>query len=93
GEASSIACLNRKNKKWKKIGRKCDIIIRGVEMEHSKIKEYGAGEVGSLFEISGTKVLREANLKLPKVMRDMLNDLYFITGNNLKKLRKLETIG
>ena len=49
---------------------------------------YAAGEVGSLFEFSGSKVLKEVDLKLPKVMRDMLNSLYTITGKRRKKTTK-----
>lgn len=103
GEASSLASAERKNKMRKlstmqqcgrkKIGRKCDIIIRSSEVPHSTIKEYGAGKVGALLDVHGNKILRESGLKLPKVLRDMLNDLYAMGDHNPEKLRQLETIG
>ena len=67
--------------------------LQMTEKEHSHVEEYAAGEVGSLFEFSGSKVLKEVGLKLPKVMRDMLNSLYTITGKDVKRLRKLKTLG
>ncbi|KAG1048225.1 hypothetical protein G6F43_009372 [Rhizopus delemar] len=80
GETSSLASAARKNKDRviqdrKKIGRKCDIIIRSVDCNHSTSKEYGAGETGSIVDLNGTKMLKESGIKLPKVMRDMFNSL------------------
>ena len=80
GEPSSLDSAARKNKDRviqdrKRIGRKCDIIIRSIDCNHSTSKEYGAGETGSIVDLNGTKMLKESGIKLPKVMRDMFNSL------------------
>ncbi|KAI8065806.1 hypothetical protein BC940DRAFT_303641 [Gongronella butleri] len=80
GESSSYASADRKNKQRqpqdrKKIGRKCDIIIRSTDSAHNTPKEYGAGEAGPIMDAKGTKMRKEGQMKLPKVMRDMFNNL------------------
>ncbi|ORE10077.1 hypothetical protein BCV72DRAFT_254487 [Rhizopus microsporus var. microsporus] len=79
-ESSSLASAARKNKDRviqdrKRVGGKCDIIIRSVVCNHSTSKEYGAGETGSIVDLDGTKMLKESGIKLPKVMRDTFNSL------------------
>ncbi|PHZ11911.1 uncharacterized protein RHIMIDRAFT_314047 [Rhizopus microsporus ATCC 52813] len=79
-EPSSLASAARKNKDRviqdrKRVGGKCDIIIRSVVCNHSTSKEYGAGETGSIVDLDGTKMLKESGIKLPKVMRDTFNSL------------------
>ena len=77
---SSLASAARKNKDQaiqdrKRIGRKCDIIIRSVDCNHPIFKEYGTGETGSIVDLNGAKTSKENRIKLSKVMRDMFNSL------------------
>ncbi|CAJ0910374.1 12781_t:CDS:2, partial [Entrophospora sp. SA101] len=91
GDASSIASSERKNlnrnfTKRKKVGRKIDGLIRNTDG-----LEYGGMEAGRYYEgEKGTKWLKESNLKLPKLSRDMLVQL-----DHEKKtvLEELEIVG
>ncbi|RCH94081.1 hypothetical protein CU097_010649 [Rhizopus azygosporus] len=95
GEPSSLASAARKNKDRviqdrKRIGRKCDIIIRSVDCNHSASKEYGVGETGSIVDLDGAKMLKESRIKLSKVMRDMFNSLQ--SGIDHAKLGDLQIV-
>ncbi|KAI8072483.1 hypothetical protein BC940DRAFT_292689 [Gongronella butleri] len=96
GEAASHASSARKNKDRlpqdrKRIGRKCDIIIRSADCNHSTFKEYGAGETGPIVDMDGQKMRKEGGIKLPKVMRDMFNSLQSKIDH--AKLGELQIIG
>jgi len=74
--------------KRKSMGRRGDLIIRKW---HTK---YGCGEAGKIFEgINGTKIIKEGGLKMPKMLRDMFNDLCETMKMRKDKIRKLETVG
>ncbi|CAI2197564.1 17209_t:CDS:10, partial [Funneliformis geosporum] len=98
GESCSYASSNRKNSqrvvastspiKRKAMGRRGDLIIRKW---HS---EYGCSEAGKIFDgKNGTKIIKEGGLKMPKMLRDMFNDLCEATEMRECKIRKLETVG
>ncbi|CAG8661214.1 6334_t:CDS:10, partial [Ambispora gerdemannii] len=98
GESCSYASSNRKNSqrvvastgsmKKKAMGRRGDLIIRKWHTE------YGCGEAGKIFEgINGTKIIKEGGLKMPKMLRDMFNDLCETMKMRKDKIRKLETVG
>ncbi|CAG8689600.1 4515_t:CDS:2, partial [Ambispora leptoticha] len=74
--------------KKKAMGRRGDLIIRKWHTE------YGCGEAGKIFEgINGTKIIKEGGLKMPKMLRDMFNDLCETMKMRKDKIRKLETVG
>ncbi|CAG8501792.1 11713_t:CDS:10 [Paraglomus brasilianum] len=98
GESCSYASSNRKNSqrtvpstsplKRKAMGRRGDLIIRKGHLE------YGCSEAGKNFDgKNGTKIIKEGGLKMPKMLRDMLNDLCEAVEMQECKIRKLETIG
>lgn len=64
-----------------------------MQMAHSNVLEYGAGEVECLNKFNGNKKLREIGLKLPKILHDMLNNFYDASNRDVSVLRKIETIG
>jgi len=56
--------------------------------------EFGAGEAGkSWTDEHGTKFLKEAGLKLPKTLKDMLVKLMAKTGWDEEKCAKIQTVG
>ncbi|KAI7896286.1 uncharacterized protein EV154DRAFT_260618 [Mucor mucedo] len=59
----------------RRIGYKCDFLVRDTISEHEESLEYGAGEVGIKYEQMGTKLMTEGSVKLPKVLKDMLDQL------------------
>ncbi|CAI2182259.1 4637_t:CDS:10, partial [Funneliformis geosporum] len=93
----SLSSSTRKNhkrtvpavdKKRKILGRRGDMIIRKIT------DEYGCAEAGRQFEgQNGTKLLQEKGLKMPKMMKDMFDQLCRTFDQDEKKTRKLETIG
>ncbi|RIA79722.1 hypothetical protein C1645_47907 [Glomus cerebriforme] len=98
GESCSYASSNRRNSrrvvastspiKRRAMGRRGDLIIRKW---HS---EYGCSEAGKIFDgKNGTKIIKEGGLKMPKMLRDMFNDLCEATEMRECKIRKLETVG
>ncbi|CAB4384223.1 unnamed protein product [Rhizophagus irregularis] len=97
GESCSLSSSTRKNhkrtvpavdKKRKILGRRGDMIIRKIT------DEYGCAEAGRQFEgQNGTKLLQERGLKMPKMMKDMFDQLCKTFDQDEKKTRKLETIG
>lgn len=76
--------------KRKKIGRRCDSIIRRITMEHEASDELGASEVTRKCDKFNTKVLNEYGLKLPKILRDMFNAL---CSSYPQTVYQLETVG
>ncbi|ORZ15301.1 hypothetical protein BCR42DRAFT_416826 [Absidia repens] len=100
GEPPSKASADRKNQKRKlgtilpmdrkKIGRRCDSIIRRITVEHEQYDELGAGEISRKCDKFNTKVLNEYGLKLPKTLRDMFNAL---CSSHQQCIRELETVG
>ncbi|KAG2205704.1 hypothetical protein INT47_008061 [Mucor saturninus] len=84
-EAMSAASTKRKNAarvigsleplERRMIGYKCDFLVRDTTSEHEESLEYGAGEVGIKYEQKGTKLMTEGFVKLPKVLKDMLDQL------------------
>ncbi|KAI8981451.1 hypothetical protein BDB01DRAFT_870112 [Pilobolus umbonatus] len=81
----SVSSTNRKNAsrvngsvslmERKHIGYKCGFLIRDSASIHEESLEYGAGEVGIRYEQKGTKAMTEGSVKLPKVLKDMLDHL------------------
>ena len=70
------------------MGRRGDLIIRKWHTE------YGCGEAGKIYEGNkGTKIIKEGGLKMPKMLRDMFNDLCEAMDMCESKVRKLETVG
>ncbi|CEJ05264.1 hypothetical protein RMCBS344292_19209 [Rhizopus microsporus] len=77
------------------MGRSYDLILRAYVQEHEIVTEYSVGEAGRLFEgSSGTITLVESGLKLPKLLKVMLDS---IARNCLQhdsdKTSKIETVG
>jgi hypothetical protein len=70
------------------IGKKCDLILRESKANHEETYEFGVGESGK--EYNDSKHLLEGNLVIPKVLKDMLDQL--ITNNN-NKHKVLATFG
>ncbi|CAO3683980.1 unnamed protein product [Rhizopus stolonifer] len=64
------------------------MIIRERKANHEKANEFGAGETG--IKSSGTKHIVEGGIKLPKVLKDMLDSLVF---NNNGSYEGLATFG
>ncbi|KAI8137847.1 hypothetical protein BJV82DRAFT_524451 [Fennellomyces sp. T-0311] len=82
GESSSKASTVRRNEGRQdvavrqKMGARLDLVIRTKHADHSKNIELGGGECGKNHEdATGTKRLNEAKLKLPKSLKDMVNDI------------------
>ncbi|ORX58004.1 hypothetical protein DM01DRAFT_1283864 [Hesseltinella vesiculosa] len=96
GESTSQCSSLRKNlgrtsSQRKQFGRRLDFIIRCRHVDHAQDFEFGAGECGKAHQAdTGTKALKEAHLKLPKVMKDMLDHL---AATYPAKLRKFEVLG
>jgi hypothetical protein len=57
----------------KKMGYRRDFILRESNANHDVQCEYGAGEVGTTYEDKQTKHLIEGEVKLPKVLKNMLD--------------------
>ncbi|KAI7889881.1 uncharacterized protein EV154DRAFT_268247 [Mucor mucedo] len=87
GEAANAASTRRKNMdrvigSKDKIARaftgyKCDLIVREEKADHEYADEYGVGETA--IHHLNTKTIEEKGIKLPKVMKDMLDKL--VTSN------------
>lgn len=86
GEKSSFSSCKRKNKERsigaidtrhaKIIGYKCDMIFRRIASNHDDILEFGATEAGKDYDgDQSTKRLTEGFIKLPKCLKDMLDNL------------------
>ncbi|KAG1460890.1 hypothetical protein G6F56_005843 [Rhizopus delemar] len=94
GEAANAASTRRKNIDRvigpKDIiaraftGYKCDLIVREEKPEHEYADEYGVGETA--VHNLNTKTIEEKGIKLPKVMKDMLDKLVTSNQNESKDL-------
>ncbi|CAG8620838.1 4193_t:CDS:10 [Ambispora gerdemannii] len=76
----------------RKMGRRIDWILRSIS--NGDRDEFGAGEAGkSWVDKNGTKFLKEAGLKLPKTLKDMLVKLMEKAGWDEESRAKIQTIG
>ncbi|CAO3702545.1 unnamed protein product [Rhizopus stolonifer] len=86
GEKASFSSSKRKNKDRsigaidplvpKKVGFKCDMIFRKIACNHDEILEFGATETAKDYDGNeATKRLTEGLIKLPKCLKDMLDNL------------------
>ncbi|CAG8544462.1 11598_t:CDS:2 [Ambispora leptoticha] len=97
GESTSLASASRKNIKRlsgerRKMGRRIDWILRSIS--NGDRDEFGAGEAGkSWVDKNGTKFLKEAGLKLPKTLKDMLVKLMEKAGWDEESRAKIQTVG
>jgi hypothetical protein len=74
--------------KRKAMGRRADLILRKGSAE------YGCAEAGAKDEgLWGTKKLLEKGVKAAKALKDMLNQLSDLVGNDESSVRQLCTIG
>ncbi|KAI7897047.1 uncharacterized protein EV154DRAFT_410522, partial [Mucor mucedo] len=70
----------------KKMGHRFDMIFCENRVGHDETIEYGASEVGGLYDGNqGTKRLEEGCKKLPKCLKDMLNNLLLKKDNKSRK--------
>lgn len=70
------------------MGRRADLILRKGSAE------YGCAEAGAKDEgLWGTKKLLEKGVKAAKALKDMLNQLSDLVGNDESSVRQLCTIG
>ncbi|CAG8528390.1 11916_t:CDS:10 [Acaulospora morrowiae] len=96
-ESTSLATTSRKNAKRKfserrKIGHRSDWILRSIT--NGDKLEFGAGEAGKVWtDDHGTKFLKEAGLKLPKVLKDMLVRLMGKVDWSREKCTRIQTVG
>ncbi|RUS33381.1 hypothetical protein BC938DRAFT_471959 [Jimgerdemannia flammicorona] len=93
-ESASVSTSARKNRarsrsERKKMGRRIDVIFRSPVNN----LEFGAIEVGKMFDgTAGTKRLNDYH-KLAKVMHDMLVSLGRYVKNEEVKVKKLQVVG
>jgi hypothetical protein len=62
------------------VGYKCDLIIRESKVQHEHVYEYCVGETAIQYQ--NTKTFEEKELKLPKTMKDMFDDLIIYNKND-----------
>lgn len=68
------------------------MLFRDAALSNDYAKEYGASETGSKYDgDNGTKLLNEGYLKVPKTLKDMLDNLYVLYPD--VSFDKLEVIG
>ncbi|GAB5593996.1 hypothetical protein Unana1_08896 [Umbelopsis nana] len=98
GESASIASSVRKNEnrlaasttsmKRQMMGHRADLLIRKLKVE------YACGETGrSYTSEKDTKLLLERDLKMPKMMKDQLVQLFKLCDNDESTTRKLAIAG
>ena len=81
--SQGITCLSRK-----KIGCRSDLIIR--KNRH----EYECSEAGRFYKrMNDMKILKERELKYPKIMKDIFVDLCSAVGWETERIRQIEVIG
>lgn len=61
-----------------------DLIVKEEKAEHEYADEYGVGETA--VHNLNTKTIEEKGIKLPKVMKDMLDELVTSNQNESKNL-------
>ncbi|KAI8050735.1 hypothetical protein BDF21DRAFT_482448 [Thamnidium elegans] len=99
-EKASFSSSKRKNKDMsigaidslvsKEIGSKCDMIFRKLACNHDDILEFGATETGKNYDGDDvTKKLIEGCIKLPKCLKDMLDNL----AMNIQAIADSEVVG
>lgn len=75
-------------------GTKCDLIVRLHATDHQIALEHSAGERGRVFGgHHGTKLLTESYLKLPKTLKNMLDDLVINSDIGQDDVYNMETVG
>lgn len=100
----SFASKTRKNKQraisavekmqFSKMGRKMDLIFRTCTSSHSIPLEFGASETGKLMEGNhSTKFMEEGFVKLPKTLKDMLDQLIIRSNYDNDIMSKLRVVG
>jgi hypothetical protein len=57
----------------KPMGRRFDFLIRESNPKNVSSLEYGASEVDKDYNLNGNKMIKERGVKLPKVLKDMLD--------------------
>lgn len=62
------------------MGHRFDFLIRQASPKSTNSFEYGASEVDKSYNLNGNKMIQERGMKLPKVLKDMLDIL--VIGNN-----------
>ncbi|KAI8576492.1 hypothetical protein K450DRAFT_256424 [Umbelopsis ramanniana AG] len=98
GESASIASGIRKNEnriaasttsmKRQMMGHRADLLIRKLKVE------YACGETGKSYNSENdTKLLLERQLKMPKMMKDQLIQLFKLCDNDESAVRKLSIAG
>ncbi|CAG8837749.1 11089_t:CDS:10, partial [Gigaspora margarita] len=80
GESCSYASSNRKNS-------------QRVVASTGSMKKKAMGRYGDLIIWKWHTVIKEGDLKMPKMLKDMFNDLCETMGMMKNKIRKLETVG
>ncbi|KAI7857762.1 hypothetical protein BDC45DRAFT_532593 [Circinella umbellata] len=85
GEGVSVASSIRKSLKRtiedvnnharKPMGHRFDFLIRETNPKSTNSFEYGASEVDKSYNSNGNKMIKERGIKLPKVLKDMLDIL------------------
>lgn len=76
-----------------KLGHRCDLIFRTYQNNHEVPYEFGATEAGPKNEdVYGTKTMVEGYIKLPRILKDMLDDL-ISRVNHDHHSSQLRTIG
>ncbi|KAI8331375.1 hypothetical protein BC941DRAFT_475000 [Chlamydoabsidia padenii] len=75
----------------KKIGRRCDAIVRRLTAEHDHNDEFGVSKVAKKCDPSNTKVLNEYGLKLPKTFARYVQ--LSLSSSYPTNARQLETVG
>ncbi|KAI9482854.1 MAG: hypothetical protein EXX96DRAFT_599565 [Benjaminiella poitrasii] len=99
-EKASFSSSKRKNKDRsiraiesllsKKVSSKCDMIIRKLVCDHDDTLEFGATETGKDYNgDDATKTLIEGCIKLPKCLKDMLNNI----AMNIQAVADIEVVG
>lgn len=83
GEDVSIASSIRKSLKRtiedvsdharKPMGHRFDFLIRETNFKSTNSFEYGASEVDRTYNFNGNKMIHERGMKLPRVLKDMLD--------------------
>jgi hypothetical protein len=77
-----------------KLGHRMDLIFRQYDHSHEIPAEFGAAETGpGNHDEFGTKLMEEGFMKLPRTLKDMLDDLMCHVDYDDDKIQKLRTIG
>lgn len=96
GESASVASRERKRQHGKllsgRMGSRTDMILR--KTSNGVVLEYGAAEDAASYDGTlGKKRMHEAELKLPKTLKDMMTILCNDCNWNTAVIRNMEVIG